>query len=98
MSVSNCNTCELPIHSYNKTDPESCHENLHKGLVLSSENAGLLGPGSLLGVHGCTAGDSPPRVEDSILPLLHKSKEPYRPPRLFKVHADTFLFYLTLLH
>ncbi|KAL6584915.1 hypothetical protein OROMI_004204 [Orobanche minor] len=64
-----------------KTYSESCHEHQHKGL-LSSENVGLLGPGSLMGVHGGIADASPPKVEENLLPSLHKSKEPYSPPHL----------------
>ncbi|PRQ60184.1 hypothetical protein RchiOBHm_Chr1g0378421 [Rosa chinensis] len=87
--------CELdfrldwPLQASSESDCERCHENLHKGL-LSSENVGLLGPGSLLGVHGDIADASPPKVEESTLPLLHKSKEPYRPPRLFKADWNDY--------
>ncbi|KAL6127169.1 hypothetical protein ACLB2K_075212 [Fragaria x ananassa] len=49
--------------------------------LLSSENVGLLGHGASLGV---IADTSQPMVEENIVPLLHKCKEPYRPPHLFK--------------
>ncbi|KAL6123182.1 hypothetical protein ACLB2K_075704 [Fragaria x ananassa] len=74
---------EPPWEGSNDSNSESCHENLHKGL-LSSENVGLLGHGSSLGVNGDIADTSQPMVEENIVPLLHKCKEPYRPPHIFK--------------
>ncbi|KAL6516970.1 hypothetical protein OROHE_018258 [Orobanche hederae] len=71
------------------SDSESCHEHQHKGL-LSSKNVVLLGPSSLMGVHGGIIDASPPKVEENILPLLHKSKEPYRPPHLLKAFWNDY--------
>ncbi|KAL6180667.1 hypothetical protein ACLB2K_047327 [Fragaria x ananassa] len=71
-------------------DAKICQENFDEGLR-SSENVGLLGAGSLLGVvHGNIGDVLQPMVEEKTAPLPHKCKEPYRPPHLFKADGTDY--------
>ncbi|XP_050385047.1 uncharacterized protein LOC126801669 [Argentina anserina] len=79
-----------PWEVSNDSDSESCQGNYQDRGLLSSENIGLLGVGSLRRVQGDIADASPPKVEENILSLLHKSKEPYRPPHLLKADWNDY--------
>ncbi|GMY07315.1 hypothetical protein FCV25MIE_02554 [Fagus crenata] len=75
--VSNCSS-----QSRRNSDSELSHDNLSRTLWRNPAHSGILGHGASPGVSGCLNGVSTLGVPDK--GLLHRSNEPYRPPRTYK--------------
>ncbi|XP_020413762.1 uncharacterized protein LOC109947612 isoform X2 [Prunus persica] len=79
---------ELESHvssqSCRASDCERWHGTLPRCLLQNSLSVGLLGNDAVLGAYGLISGASAPKFQDNSPPLLHRSKEPFRPRFLSK--------------
>ncbi|KAL6291563.1 hypothetical protein ACE6H2_009073 [Prunus campanulata] len=79
---------ELESHvssqSSRASDCERWHGTLPRCLLQNSLPVGLLGNDAVLGAYGLISGASAPKFQDNSPPLLHRSKEPFRPRFLSK--------------
>lgn len=71
-------------HSCCNPDSGKCYDNLSRHSWQTSEHDGLLGAGAFPRLSGCLAGAAALIVREKGC-VLHRSDEPYRPPRPYKV-------------
>lgn len=83
--------CALLNHSCCNPDSGKCYANLSRHSWQNSGHDGLLGAGFFPRVSGSLAGASALRVQGKGC-LLHRSDEPYRPPRPYKVCLILYIF------
>lgn len=84
---------ELESHvssqSSRASDCERWHGTLPRCLLQNSLSVGLLGNDAVLGAYGLISGASAPKFQGNSPPLLHRSKEPFRPRFLSKAECHS---------